>query len=138
MNAWFVYLILKLDLLGNTALFLGLCFGVVLIFLIYCYTDEYWGEDKKDTECVEAKCVRRWIATCCILFVFVNIFYIAIPNTKQACVIYLLPKMANNENLQKIPNHIAELMGKKLEQWAEETKGVSSLIETAKGEKETK
>jgi hypothetical protein len=137
MSTWFVYLILKLDILCETVLFFGLSCGLTLAFLIYCYKSEYGKgssghSPKKDAECIEAKCVKRWIGICAILFIFSNMLYIVIPNTKQAGIIYLLPKIANNENIQKIPNDIAALAQKQLKQWLEDT---NITIEIKKGGK---
>lgn len=39
------------------------------------------------------------------------------PTTKEACAIYLIPKIANNEQVQKMPSNLAKLLNTKMEEW---------------------
>ena len=41
----------------------------------------------------------------------------AIPNSNQVAAIYLLPKIANNEQVQQIPDKALKLMEGKMDEW---------------------
>ena len=61
-----------------------------------------------------------------------------IPTTKQACVIYVLPKVANSETvsrLESVPSNLAELLNRKTQEWLGETfqlKNVENVKEESK------
>jgi hypothetical protein len=40
-----------------------------------------------------------------------------IPSSKQAAAIYLVPKIANNEQVKQLPNNAVSLLNKQLEAW---------------------
>jgi len=43
-----------------------------------------------------------------------------IPDTKQSCIIYALPRMSDSEQAQQIPDKILKLANKQLDQWIDE------------------
>ena len=40
-----------------------------------------------------------------------------VPSTKEFAAIYLIPKIANNEQVQKVPDNLLKLLNAKLEDW---------------------
>jgi len=55
--------------------------------------------------------------------IFLGISISAIPTTKEFAAIYLIPKVVNNEQVQKLPDNAVRLMNEKLEQWIEDVRG---------------
>jgi len=107
MSAWIVYLVLILS--SVKVFFIVIAFSGIVVFL--CFWFHQWLDDN-GYEWVCKKPVQR-----CLAF-FVCLFFIAclIPSTKQACLIYVIPKIANNEQVQKIPDKLLELGNKYLDE----------------------
>jgi len=42
---------------------------------------------------------------------------ILVPTTKEAVAIYMIPKIANNEQVQKLPDNAMKFLNGKLEAW---------------------
>lgn len=138
MNAWFIYGILKLDTIETfTHLIATLSFmvliGAIPALFVWKYKKPVYSSDynadrsPSDSFIAKQKAIlkisKRGIIACIIL-IFINLpLAVLLPSTQQACVIYLLPKIVNNENIQKIPNNVSELMNKRLEQWMDDVKG---------------
>jgi predicted MFS family arabinose efflux permease len=53
---------------------------------------------------------------CIILFFFVGILGIATPTVKQIAAILILPKIINNQEIQKLPSNITNLANEWLEE----------------------
>ena len=65
----------------------------------------------------------RFIAPSFALGLVFIVVWAFIPSTKEACAIYLIPKIANNEQVQKIPENALRLLNAKLEEWIDEQIG---------------
>ena len=137
MSAWIIYWILQLDVLVNVCI-AGSVFSAIGI-IGTAITFFYWKEkvpiyNREGTETKPSEYFikikktvleisKKGLILFIILFCFAFPTAVFLPTTKQACVIYLLPQIANNENIQKIPNNISDLMNKKLEQWIDDIRG---------------
>lgn len=105
-TGWDIYLITRLQ--G-----LVLCFGVFAFLLlaiafiagIYVIVEEEMEEHGRK---IWALLIGGII--CVVLTCFV-------PTTKEAVAIWALPKIANNETVQEIPDNFAKLVNKKLQEW---------------------
>jgi len=64
---------------------------------------------------------KRYCPPLAVIFILLAVF---VPNTKQACTIYVVPKIINNEQVQQIPDKLLELGNKQLDEWIEEFKDV--------------
>ena len=96
-TAWDVYWITRLDILqGIFAVCALVSFGCLVFSGIY----------------------RTIFAPMLAIFI---ILVTLIPSTKEACAIYLIPKIANNEQVQKIPDNFAKLFNVKMEEWIKDT-----------------
>lgn len=85
--------------------------GIVLI--ISWYADWYHNEDRA----IFRKRVKRPVLP--IIIGMLMIFSIAfVPTTRQMCIIKILPLIANNEQVQELPNKIVELAN----DWLDELK----------------
>lgn len=137
MSAWIIYWILQLDVLVNVCI-AGSVFsaiGIIGAAITFFYWKEkipIYGREGTETEPSEyfikikktvLEVSKKGLILFIILFCFAFPATVFLPTTKQACVIYLLPQIANNENMQKIPNNISDLMNKKLEQWIDDMRG---------------
>ena len=93
---------------------LGIMLGVPAVVLL---TQFFWFAIE------ERQMPRRsviWLAIFSVLFLVSVTF---IPSTKEACAIYLIPKIANNEDVQKIPANVAKILNAQLEEWIDEQFG---------------
>lgn len=102
MDYFLLYLILRLDVISSVntgfAIITGICFAVAL--LVYIMNPE--DKSVKDV-------AKPWISRFCISFVIVLFLAVMVPDTKQTAVIYCLPKIVNNKQVQKVPNKLLEL-----------------------------
>jgi hypothetical protein len=55
-----------------------------------------------------------------IAALFFTFLYGAVPNMKEAAVIYLVPKIMNNENIKEMPNNFAEMLNEKIKEWTDD------------------
>ena len=53
-----------------------------------------------------------------------------VPTSKEAAAIYLIPKIANNEQVQKVPEQALRLLNVKLEQWIDDQIGTDAEKDT--------
>lgn len=101
MDYFLVYLILRLDTLscivGISTVIAGIFFIVTI--LIYVLNDD---EDICDR-------VKPWSKPFFIVFCVFLFSNVLVPDTKQAAVVYCLPKVVNNEQVQKIPDNLLRL-----------------------------
>lgn len=143
MDAWTIYWILKLDVLGD--LCVGTCILSFVSIIGSAYTFFYWKSRKPyyPNEKVEGDGAseyftemkglllsgsKKCLIVCIILF-FVSLLPAALlPTTEQACVIYVLPKIANNEHVQEIPNNISKLVNEKLAEWIDDIRGIKTEV----------
>jgi len=49
-----------------------------------------------------------------VLLIFFSVIQVMLPTTKQMALIYVVPKIVNNENLQKIPDSVLQLINRYL------------------------
>jgi hypothetical protein len=97
-----LYFILRLDVLSKASTVLvivtGIVFAITLLVIAISYNDE---EAKNAT--------KPWAISFGIASIVVLLLTVMIPSTKQAAVIYCLPKIVNNEQVQKIPDNLLKL-----------------------------
>jgi Ca2+/Na+ antiporter len=112
-TAWDVYWILRLDVIGGFFIFIAIVIGIAFLvasagFLIMGKSDYY--EEAREG----CKKISIWTG---IIAFFVIPVALLTPSTKEACVIYLIPQIANNEQAQKVPENFAKLLNVKMEEW---------------------
>jgi hypothetical protein len=110
MTGWEVYWFTRLDQIQ-------VVFIVITIVLAICLpTAGIIGSIEGNWESI-----KKWILGGCWVLAVSIVCGIFIPNTKQAAVIYLLPKIANNEQVQKVPENFVKLLNTKMEEWMKDT-----------------
>lgn len=103
-TSWDVYWITRLDSIG---VFLFLV--MVAFFFLGCI---FLAKDN----------VFSKITIACFAISFlIGIISVFSPSTKECAMIYLIPKIANNEQIQKVPDNAARLLNAKMEEWINDT-----------------
>lgn len=88
--------------------------GIITLFCFVVWICTF--DDVHNGEAIRKVCKR-------IFKVFIPIFILfwlcclLIPTSKEMAGIYLLPKIANNENVKAIPNKSMEIVNLKLDEW---------------------
>jgi len=130
MSEWLLYFILKLDgvnVFFGTLLAFSLTAILVYILLRICistpWNDETErGEDrvlwvKKCKDNLKLICrYLRWSIPALIVSIF---FLTALPTTNQMVLIYVIPKVVNNEHVQALPNEALRLFRDKIHEWTD-------------------
>ena len=114
LSSWMVYLFLKLDAfisLGIAILIvIGSFMGIVAVV---------WSNVENEEAANKCRVLifkkKLWI---CI--VACSLFITILPTTKQAVVIYLLPKIVNNETIRSVPETAGKIIKQKMEEWLED------------------
>lgn len=110
-TSWDIYWITRLD--GLTGLFLAIA--------IILFTAAFICLPMGDVGKGEIFYYKKWIiGLFCAGFIF-YILYIFTPSTRSFAAIYLIPKIVNNEQIQKLPDNAATLLNAKMEQWIDDT-----------------
>lgn len=103
MSMWLIYFILKLDVVSGILIGIPFAFFLLIFFAfsIIVIDDEGFNEDTKKIW----NRTKKWILFASILLL-TGIF---MPNTKETAMIYVLPKIINNKQIQKMPNKLVTL-----------------------------
>jgi hypothetical protein len=110
-TSWDIYWITRLDSINVVAGFAVFILGIIILFGIGFY------RELKD----EYELFSVWVGVAATIFFLSLLCTIFTPSTKEAAAIYLIPKIANNEQMQKIPDNAAKLLNAKMEQWIDDT-----------------
>ena len=111
----FVYFLVKLSAISFTLTVItslaaiGCVFGTVAYFLEGA---EQGFESMKHWKPV----LRKFY----IVTIITGIFAMAVPTTEEAAVIWLLPKVINNEQVQQVPEKALKLLNQKMDKWLED------------------
>lgn len=104
MSMWLMYLILKLN--AVSILFIALpaiiIFASLITLLLMAISDDYG--DMKIT-------IKTWNIVKKVLFWAIILFTVGVcmPTTEQAAIIYFVPKVLNNKQIQQMPNKLVTL-----------------------------
>lgn len=129
MSAMDIYWITRLDSL-NLMFWLITILSFLVALLLACVAAGFsvssfesysWVTDAMRAERLHnAKIFKRWAILVTIFSVIVGWTSCFIPTTKQAAAIYLLPKIANNEQVKQMPDKAAQLLNGKLDEWLDD------------------
>ena len=128
MNWFIIYLFLKLDNLIGLFTVMMVFSGIVIVAYGVVYplwlADAYGSEKEQARKNRTAFYSKYFYKKTVILIFFISLFFtVFIPTTKEFAVLYLLPKIVNNTEVQKIPNKALALLNKKLDGWALDLEG---------------
>lgn len=117
-SAWEVYLFTRLDaihVIAGAAIVMA-AIGLLLFGIHYLFEDMWERDDDNKEKKKTVKTIKRLVAVA----ISGLLVCVIIPSTKEAAVIYLLPKIANNEQVQKMPENFVKLLNTKMEAWIED------------------
>lgn len=127
-TSWQIYWITRLDGLVTISVAASMLLSIAVVSLltatIVTYVssnDDNWSESYRTRN---RKYFILWRKICLISVPFLIISVLSanmIPTTKEFAAIYMIPKIANNEQVQKVPDNALKLLNSKLEQWISET-----------------
>ena len=111
-TGWDIYWLTRLD---NICIFLAVIWVLSFIVIIVSIFVGIFAlvEDNDEIKNGVKQVLRRFVPIAILL----SIPAIFLPNTKEYAAIWLLPKVINNEQVQKIPEHALKLLNLKVEQW---------------------
>lgn len=117
---WFMYWFTRLDAI-NGLFHIFAVLGFIALFgigFIFGLSSAMEGKDyfKKFK-------LWRWMISLTILATIGSIGMVLTPTTKEAATIFLVPAIANNEQVQKVPKNALNVLNEKLEQYLEDLKG---------------
>ena len=114
--SWFdVYLFTRLDILCS--IFQGFAIATTIIgggVAVVCLMGAI--EEQPEISKI-GKMALKWAIP---FLIFFGLGSILIPDTKQFAAIYLIPKIANNEQVQQIPENALKLLNLKFQAWLED------------------
>lgn len=153
MSSLSLYILLKLDAIiqlfcwimypSAILFFSSLVFCIILFIAPYYYSfeDEFFQRPSEDAiKDYRAKCKGLLIPVRRLLFITLSVWIISIsavsliPTTKEMGVLYVVPKMANSEIVQKIPKKILLLA----DEWLEELRPKNNLEDNLLKQEEIK
>lgn len=119
-TGWDIYWITRLDAIRHVTDLIAFISGLAMLLGIAWYFFELFEDGK-----------QLWVVKH-ILKVVIPVFLVALicsvvpPTTKEAAAIYLLPKIVNNEQVQKLPDNAVKFLNVKLEAWIKDMAGAEN------------
>jgi hypothetical protein len=108
-TSWDIYWITRLDSICVVAAVTWIALGIIMAVVIGPVLIEgKWDSAKRF--------FRVGVVVACSAL-FIGVFT---PSTKEFAAIYLIPKIANNEQVQKVPENLVRLLNAKMEAWLED------------------
>ena len=107
MSHLMMYWITRLDGLSILAVTALVFVGFIIIVGFMMFT-------MGDLDLTEHKTGVKILSVVAGVSLFILLF---VPSSKEVAAIWLIPKIVNNEHIQKIPDNAAILLNKKLEEW---------------------
>jgi len=112
-TSWDIYWITRLDAIQ------GLCVAVVIVGVILLLLSPIY-HTSIGCSTGRMKTFWMWVKIAVIATVFASLVGTLLPSSKEFAAIYLIPKIANNEQVQKIPDNALKLLNGNMEQWLSE------------------
>lgn len=116
MSHWMMYLITRLDTIRGMATPFAVFSGLgLLICSVLLLTSPADLDEREKT------IISSWKKIAFVIFVSSILAQILTPTTKDVAAIYLVPKIVNNEDAQKLPGNAAKFLNAKLEEWVKDS-----------------
>lgn len=115
---WFIFLA---DLSGNMKCFLEILFFIciggiaALCFVMFLSMTTYSSYNRSDR--VKVKIIKKYIRLCVLLAPCFGLLSLAFPSTKTLAAMYVLPKIANNQDIQHTVNDNLKSLRMLSEKW---------------------
>lgn len=121
MDYLLLYFILRLDYISSVGILFAWVTGIFFVAALVIFILNPDDRSARDV-------AKPWTKRFGISFAIVLFFAVMVPDTKQAAAIYCLPKIVNNDQVQKMPNNLLRLAN----QWIDEQldEAVETVTET--------
>ena len=128
-TSWDIYWITRLDILSWVFGFVSVISALLLLGVVVAYSiwinDRFWDTERPEHKTQRqkhwARCFKAALLIAVVCFIF-TIFSIFTPTTIEAVAIYMLPKIANNEQVQKLSDNTLNFLNTQLEAWMKSLK----------------
>lgn len=115
-TSWEIYWITRLDGIHNILMVLiSLVIVAAVLGMLPICANDLW-----EAEGIWPKIVKAYKTGAAFIIACITVVSFT-PTTKEFATIYLIPKMANNEQMQKVPENLAKLLNAKMEAWINDT-----------------
>lgn len=122
MDYFLLYLILRLDAISNAGVVFTVITGIIFAVTLLIIALNYGDEEAKDF-------TKPWAVCFGVSFAITLFLAVMVPSTKQAAVVYCLPKIINNEQVQKVPDNLLRLANRWIDDQIAET--TETVVEAA-------
>jgi hypothetical protein len=122
MSYWMMYLITRASSINSVFECIGVISGVAVVVALAILFAVVGDPDASDLSWGK-KIVKIGV----IVFLISSILSCLVPTTPELAAIYLIPKIVNNEQCQKVPENALRFLNKKLETWISETIDPNSI-----------
>jgi len=113
---WIIYLIGLVDDLKYVLGFLG---GLFTLIVVGAWVAVYINKEDVPDYILIIKRLKIG-AVCSVAGIIISIFT---PSSYTIAAMYVIPKIINNEGLQKLPEKMINVLNSKLDKWMESNKG---------------
>ena len=117
MDYFLVYLVLRLDYLSTATFISSIVAGIVFLIVVLVFAVNQKNERDREL-------TKPWLKPTAIIFCIFMFLGSMIPNTKQAAVVYCLPKIINNKQAKKIPDNLLRLANAWIDEAADKAEKV--------------
>lgn len=135
MNAFEVYLFFVADsiniFLGITCFMLTVtCIGLIIATIVFFLGSKNHGCRADEDDRSNAKSIYeifvKWTKLATVIFSVILVFTIFMPDKKTLTAMYIVPKITNNKDIQKMPTYIAKYINSVLLEKTKENSGDKS------------
>jgi len=119
---WTIYIITRLDAISSICIVIAALSSITAVISGIAYVaNSDFDRDGRQCDCDAEKAwpIMKWGIIICLIFTPISVL---IPTSKTMSMIYVLPKIANNEDVKKIPSNIAKLANEALEDMIKKVK----------------
>lgn len=106
-TAWDIYWITRLDSLN------GLMVGIICVSLLGIFMCLVIGDCAHD----KLFYFKKNLLSLFLITFLCSVVGTFCPSTKEAVAIYMIPKIVNNEQVQKLPDNAMKFLNGKFEEW---------------------
>jgi len=115
-----IYWLTRLDGVCEFFTFVAIFSGIATVLSVGGYLAA--KADREDSAVTFTISLMKVVIPIFIIGIIISLF---LPTSKEMAAIYLLPKIANNENVKAVPNKSMEILNLKLDEWIDDMRKVN-------------
>lgn len=114
MNTFLLYFLLQLDSLNRLFLTMSIVIGFfIAVFVVVYLASSEDRDDNLSSASLQFLTMKKiWVG-----FAVFTILTIIMPSTKNAVIVYALPKIMSNQHVQQIPSNFVNIIDLKMKGW---------------------